>query len=336
MNQLARRMRRRNPPRPSNARGMVIYASLLLLPLAACQSAVLPPSAPRGEVQRTLPHDGRSRSYLVYLPAAAESPPVGGLPVVLAFHGGGGNARGMSKLTGLSAVAEASGFIVVYPEGVEKNWNDGRPGIAEGIDDVGYVAALLDDLAASFPVDAARVYATGISNGGMMSYRLAIELSDRIAAVAPVAAQLSVNLRDLTAAEASPAKPVPILMILGEQDPLVPFGGGKVGGKLFDRGQVLSAEQTIQFWVARNRAAAAPEDKRLAEVDPRDGTAVRTLTHLAGPGGGEVTALIVEGGGHTWPGGLQYLGERLIGRTSREFSASQTIWDFFARHRRTP
>jgi len=278
-----------------------------------------------------LVHDGLRRSYIVHIGASCDlSHPA---PLVIVLHGGGGNGAGMVKLTGFNAVSDREGFIVVYPDGIDRHWNDGR-GVewyrahTQDIDDVGFISALIDELSRKLNIDAKRVYATGISNGGMMSYRLGCELSDRIAAIAAVAASLAVN----KVKEWSPTRPIPVMIIAGTADPLVPWNGGDIryGERIY--GTVLSVPETVEFWVEKNGCTARPVVRRLPDSDPADGTVVRREAYSGCKDGAEVVLYAVEGGGHTWAGGLQYLPERIIGKTSREFSASEVIWQFFKQH----
>lgn len=278
-----------------------------------------------------LVHDGLRRTYLVHVGSScsAEKP----APLVIVLHGGGGTGAGTVKLTNFNAIADREGFIVVYPDGVDRHWNDGR-GVewyrahTENIDDLGFISALIDELSTKLKVDTKRVYVTGISNGGMMSYRLGCELSQRIAGIAPVTASISVNMAKVW----SPSRPMPVLIIAGTADPLVPWDGGDIrfGGRIY--GTVLSVPDTVKFWVEKSGCLAKPMVIRLPEVDPTDGTTVRKEVYAGCWGGAEVVLYAVEGGGHTWPGGWQYLPERIIGKTSREFSASEVIWQFFKAH----
>lgn len=256
------------------------------------------------------------------------------LPLVFALHGGGGNAPRMEQVTAgsFNHLAGQEGFLVVYPEGIEKHWNDGREGLdyrahREKVDDIGFISALSDALAAELPVDRQRVYVTGLSNGGMMTHRLACALSGQIAAAAPVIAALPESLRS-----AKPSRPVPILMITSPTDPLVPWAGGDVHFGRSKLGRALSAEETVKFWVKHNRARESPEKSLLPDTDPADGTRVRREAYAAGQDGAEVILHAVEGGGHPWPGGWKYAAEKFVGKTSRALDATRTIWEFFKRH----
>jgi polyhydroxybutyrate depolymerase len=287
----------------------------------------------RGFERRTLDHAGLTREYLVHVPARAAGAPA---PLVLALHGGGGSARDALRLTdgALRRLSDREGFVLVAPEGIDHAWNDGRPtghrrAHRENVDDVGFLAALVGALVRDAGVDARRVYATGISNGGMMAYRLACERSDAVTAIAPVAAAMP----EWLGARCAPRRPVPVLAISGTDDPLVPWGGGEVhfGRRAF--GRVLSQAETIRGWVARNGCTATPVTTQLPDRDPRDGTRARRDDYCAGTAGA-VGLVTVEGGGHTWPGGRHHLPRAAVGVTSRDFDASEAIWGFFRGHSR--
>lgn len=284
---------------------------------------------------RTIIHGGLKRTYLLYVPKSLKKSP----PLVVALHGGFGDGRRMEELTrnGFNLLAEREGFLVAYPNGVEHHWNDGRAKVRyraqrEKVDDVGFLAALIDELAGKFNVDRRRVYVTGASNGGMMSFRLALELSDKIAAVAPVIASLPVEYKD-----AKPPRPVPVLIINGTKDPLMPWAGGEIGASLNlllrrKLGTVLSTPETVRFWVRRNGCVPRPEKTLLPDKAPDDGTRVTVETYAGGKSGAEVILCRVAGGGHTWPNGKPYLPERIIGKVCRDFNAAEYIWAFFKKH----
>jgi polyhydroxybutyrate depolymerase len=310
-------------------KGVLTFLALAAL-LPACRSH--PPNIALGTSEEgTLRHDGRDRRYLLY-----RSPSLvltsGKVPLLLALHGRGGDAKSMEYLTayGFNALADRDGFLVVYPEGERRRWNDGRKvkdvtGEEKGIDDVGFLVALIDRIIENLPVDPARVFITGMSNGGFMSHRLAVERPDRIAGAAAVGAAVPEILLLLS----RPKVPVPVLMIGGTDDPLVPWEGGTVGRRAFRRGEILSGEESARFWAARNRCAAEPEVTLLPDPDPGDSMRVKRFLFRPGKGGADVALYAVEGGGHTWPGGWQYLNRFLIGKTCRDFDACDEIWEFF-------
>lgn len=283
-------------------------------------------------VTKTVLHEGIERTYHVRVPRGftGDEP----APLVLALHGGGGEGRRFDRsATGgtLTRAADRRGVVLVFPEGIDRRWSDGRMEHLENgetHDDVGFISAVIDRMTEEYGIDALRIYATGISNGGFMSIRLAMDLSARLAAVAPVTAQLSKALEGR-----EPAHPISIMIVNGTEDRLVPFEGGHV--RLFgfgrSRGEILSTEATIERFVRSNECPDAPRTTTLPDREP-DGTVVET-TRYAGCGEGSEIALVkVVGGGHTWPGGYQYLPPRLVGKVSRDVNASEMILDFFLAH----
>jgi polyhydroxybutyrate depolymerase len=309
------------------------YVVLVVLVLTTCFPGRGGADDREAPVEHQFTWKGVERRYLVHAPR--NRAPGVKAPLVLVLHGGGGNAEGTIKLTKhrWDELADRDGFVVVYPDAVDKNWNDGRTvesseAHREKVDDVGYFSAVIDAVSKSENVDPRRIYATGISNGGFMSHRLGRELSSRIAAIAPVAA----NLQTAEDFAVVPSRAVSVLAINGTEDPLVPFGGGDVHFLKLKRGKCLSAKETIAWWVKVNGCAAEGVAGAVPDRDAGDGTTVRTETHGGGRDGTEVILYIVEHGGHTWPGGLQYLPAVLIGKTCRDFDASDVIWAFFKKH----
>jgi polyhydroxybutyrate depolymerase len=278
-------------------------------------------SAPTEE-RRTLRVDGVERRYLVLLPPAGHPGPLA--PLVLVFHGGGGRAEGIAPHTGFSRLAAREGFVAVYPDGLDHRWNDGR-GYAATHDDVGFVRALLDTLRRERPIDPRRIYATGISNGAIFTYRLACDLPGVFAAVAPVAGAMPVDL----VPTCGHAEPVSVLALQGTADPLMPYGGGGVARR---RGRVLSAARSVAFWAAAAGCAAAPMTTPEPDVSPADGTRVQRAAYPGCRDGRSVELYTIEGGGHTWPGGPPVGGA--VGRVSRDVDATTLIWTFFAQHPR--
>jgi polyhydroxybutyrate depolymerase len=269
---------------------------------------------------------GHNRTYVLHLPGGK---PRAGLPLVIMLHGAGGQGRGMERLAGLDPLADREGFAAAYPDGVWRQWNDGRAKISfPRTDDVGFLLALVDHLTGDGTVDRRRVYVAGISNGGMMAQRLACEASDRIAAVASVAATLPEKIEP----DCRPKRPVSILLMHGTKDPLVPYEGGMITSPhgIPTGSRVLSVDATARFWASRDGCADGPEASSLP--DPADdGMTVRAVRYRDCRDHSAVEAYTIEGGGHTWPGGLQYLPVFVIGKTSRSLNADETIWAFFKR-----
>lgn len=269
---------------------------------------------------------GRDRTYLLHLPPAR---PRAVLPLIVALHGAGGDGRGMERLSGLSRLADREGFAVAYPDGLWRQWNDGRSGIhLTHADDVGFLRALIGHLTGEAGMDPQRVYVTGISNGGMMSQRLACDAADKIAAIASIAATLPEAIQP----DCKPQRPVSVLLMHGTNDPLVPYLGGAVAGPggRPSRGRVLSLDATARFWAAADGCAGGPEVASLPDRAD-DGTTVRVARYQPCRHGAAVAAYTIEGGGHTWPCGFQYLPVFLIGKTSRDLDAGETMWEFFRR-----
>lgn len=281
-----------------------------------------------GDHNRTIQVDGLSRSYIVHIPPKYD--PKQPAPVVLMFHGGGSSAKPMVHFTGLNEKADQAGFVVVYPEGTGYlqmlTWNAGNCcgyAMQHKVDDVAFTRALLDDLAKVVNVDRKRVYATGISNGAIMAYRLASELSDRIAAIAPVSGPMG-------AATCNPKRPVPVIHFHGTDDVHAPFQGGH--GKGISGTDFYSVEHSIAAWV---KADGCPQKPKVVElpVKVEDGTSVEEKTYGPGKDGAEVILLTIRGGGHTWPGreppNIKFLN---LGKSTHNISANDLMWDFFKRH----
>jgi polyhydroxybutyrate depolymerase len=298
------------------------------------QGAAGAPAADTASVPGSIVAGGLQRTFRLYVPPSHDR--ARPAPLVIVLHGGFGTGATMERLTagGFNRLAARDGFVVVYPDGVERHWNDGR-GIAEyrshrdNIDDVGFIAALIDHLAQTQGIDRQRVYAAGISNGGLLAQRLARELAPRVTAIGVVA----ISMSDKIAQMRPPARPISVLIMLGTEDPLVPWDGGGIAERFGrDVGRVLSIANTVRAWATHNGCPARPEITRESDRDPADGTRVRRESYAPCVEGTEVALYAIEGGGHTWPGGWQYLPQRYVGRTSRDIDANEVLWAFFKRH----
>lgn len=299
----------------------------LVCALAAATLAGGMLAAPAGASERreSIQVDGKPRTYSVHVPDTPA--PAEGFPLVLAFHGGGMQGEQMRKLTHLDGVADRRGFVVVYPDGIDKHWNDGRSTIKNPQNDVGFVSAMIGQLKQHHAIDRTRVYATGISNGALFTERLACDLSRDIAAIAPVAGTLPSDI----ASECRPEGTVAVLQIGGTADPIMPFGGGAVAhfGSHGEGGQVLSVLQTSAFWAQRNSCAMQGTPEELALIAPADPTRVVRMLYTKCPASGPVVQLSILRGGHTWPGGPQYARPVFVRLASRQIDASESIADFF-------
>ncbi len=262
-----------------------------------------------------LDHDGAERRYRVVAPPGVVGGPS---PLVLALHGGGGVPRGMALMTRFDAAAVREGFVVAYPAGLERTWNAGAccgPAARDGVDDVGFVAALIERLVERLGVDARRTFVTGFSNGGMLAYRLAAERPDLVGAIAPVASGML--------PPAAPSAPVSVLAIHGTRDLNAPYGGG-VGPRSLSGVSYPPVRDVVGRWVAACGCAPSARVERVADV-------VRE-TWSGGQGGTEVCLVTVEDGGHTWPGGRALAG--ILDPPGTSLDATAEIWRFFAEHPR--
>jgi polyhydroxybutyrate depolymerase len=272
--------------------------------------------------KREIKVDGTKREYLLYAPrSAAQNKP---LPLLLVFHGGGGHDYNMPRFTGFDEIAESHGFVVAYPESSNGHWSDGRN--LSPADDVGFIRALIAELKRSYPIDPARIYATGISNGGFFSQRLACDLSDQIAAVASVAATMPEPL----VPACHPARPVSVMFMQGTADPLVHIEGGAVA-KI--NGRNISLADAVRFWIDHDQTSKTPDAFDLPHHDS-NGTSVHRDIYGGGKQGTELVVYTIKDGGHTWPGGEQYMPVLLVGKVSHDLNASEVIWEFFSRHSR--
>lgn len=267
-----------------------------------------------GDLAWTVASGGRDRTAYVHLPLGYD--PTRPSPVVLLFHGLTMNARWQADVSDVDAVADLHGFVAVYAEGtsVPQGWNAGdccAPASTSGVDDVAFVATLLDRLEAELCVDADRVFATGFSNGGFLSHRLGCELSDRIAAIGPVSGVLGV-------ADCAPSRPMPVMHVHGTSDLIVPYAGGGVTG-------FRGAQASVDAWASRNQCPPGAPAQVLAIGDSRCEQRVGCAD------GADVVLCTVAGGGHQWPGGDGIPGG---GHTSTDLHGTLELWRFFAAHPR--
>jgi polyhydroxybutyrate depolymerase len=301
-------------------------AALLALLAGTAQALALAP----GDYCFELKHDGRSRSYLVHVPPKAAVPP----PVVLSLHGGGGNADQHRRSSGMDAAADRDGYIAVYPNGSGRlgdrllTWNAGNCcGYArvQGVDDVGFIAALLDDLARRTEIDRRRIYAVGQSNGGMMAHRLGDELPERVAAIASVAGAYVPSTN---------GRPLPVLHIHSVDDPVALYAGGLGPPFPLTHNRVLHAavEDMLSAWVKRDGCGAAPKETEHRESNGQ--TATRWV-YGGCRDGAEVVLWKLTGAGHGWPG-TESGREALTGPATRVIDANTEVWRFFSRFSLAP
>jgi polyhydroxybutyrate depolymerase len=288
----------------------------LCLALVGCGARAATTSA--RDIDGSLIVGGTARTYHIHLPPQQTD----AAPLLLVLHGSGGTGVGTIALTHMNDLADKENFMTVYPDGLSKGWADGRGASnsdQQGVDDIAFLSQLITTLQAQYTIDSHRVYVTGISNGGFMTQRLGCELADKIAAIVPVVATLSTN----QAATCEPSRPLPILYVLGENDPLVPYNGGTVRG---DRGTILSAADSLAAWAKLDGCTGAPTTRTLPDRI-QDDTHVSETIYTNCQGGAQVGLYSVAGGGHTWPSGEQYLPVALVGRTTHQIDNTD-LWAF--------
>jgi len=293
-------------------------------------------------------HDGREREYRVFVPRRInrKNDPA---PLVVCLHGGGGNASQVSRM-GMSGKATKHQFVVAYPNAIDSHWNDGRdaPRYAEHdqeIDDVAFILKVVDELKANCPIDSDRVFVMGVSNGGFMSQRLAMEHSQVFSAAGIVIASMGEAIKEKFA----PELPVSMLFMNGTDDPLVPYDGGEVTVEIFPslrrsgnqaagtRGYCVSTDDVVSMWCKRNKLSGKPAVAQLPNKNKDDGSRVESRLWRDGELGTAVALYKVVGGGHTIPGRKTPLPEKLVGQTNEDIDALEVIWQFFANHgRKTP
>jgi len=285
----------------------IIYILLLCCPIIAHTQTI----------EDTIMHDDIERAYRLYVPDVytGNSP----VPLVLNFHGYGSNSFQQEFYTLFNVVADTANIIVVYPNGTLDD--DGNYYFNAGftpdstVDDVGFTAALIDSLSAEYNIDPNRIYSTGMSNGGFMSYLLACQLSDRIAAIASVTGTMVTT----TVNNCNSQRPVPAMQIHGTQDAIVNYNGSAF---------FLSMDELIEHWVNHNNCNTTPTVYDIPDINTDDGSTVEHRVYRDGDAGVNVEFFSIDGGGHTWPGAPLNIG----GGTNRDINASYEIWKFFSKY----
>jgi polyhydroxybutyrate depolymerase len=266
-----------------------------------------------GTESKTLEFGGRTRTYLIHPPKGYDGKTP--LPLVLVLHGAVQGATNVERMSGMSIKADKENFLVAYPNGTSGSglaptWNAGACcgyAMTHKVDDVGFLRALIETLEHDYMVDPKRIFVTGISNGGMMSYRLACELADRVAAIAPVE-----GAQDL---ECRPSGPVSVLIFHGTADLLVPYKGGRTPFQIGPPRTDTSVSSTVAFWVKQDGCTAPPKREETSQL--------RIDTYSGCKDGARVSLYTIKGGHHMWPG------TRL---SHNDVPATDIMWSFFAAH----
>ncbi|MDO8898365.1 MAG: PHB depolymerase family esterase [Bacteroidales bacterium] len=284
---------------------------LLFILSAFLLFAALLPKVSTGQTTHSFMHNGINRTFILFVPSTHQ--PGIEAPLLLALHGFTQNGQTIMQFSNFNTLAEENGFIVVYPYGVSASWNVGVGG-GSGADDVGFLLALTDTIDAWHGIDQNRVYSTGFSNGGFMSFRLACEASYRIAAIASVAGTMTSSTYD----NCLPERAVPVLHIHGTSDFIVAYNGTSGFKSVMDG---------MNYWAGFNECPPEPEIINLPDI-VQEGSTVQQFTWFPCNENTEVKHLKVNGGGHTWPGYDGFMG---IGNVNMDISASAEIWNFVSR-----
>ncbi|MBC7141802.1 MAG: hypothetical protein H5U18_06545 [Rhodobacteraceae bacterium] len=294
---------------------MIRKAALIL-------ALMLAPLAARAELQsHRMVHEGTPRSFRLYVPETLARFP-GPRPLVLVLHGGGGSAREVRYSTRgrFDELAEAHGFLVLYPDAIGRVWDTGSGEISSRLeprrDDAGFLGAAIAAIARDHAIDRDRVFATGVSRGGMESYARVCGAPGLIRAIAPVA----MPLPEASATACAKGAPMGFLLVHGTADPFVPYAGGPINLGRRDRDGVLPAEATVAAFARRNGCAGAVS-RRIGSVRHQEGTGCKAATGF----------LSIGGGGHGWPGGRKVMPGGRAGPVNTDISAPDEIWAFFSR-----
>jgi len=264
-------------------------------------------------INASITHGGLQRDYILYLPAAYDG--LTDVPLLFNFHGYTSNATQQMFYGDFRSIADTANFIIVHPEGTLDNSNTTHFNVGWGgstVDDVGFTSALLDTLISQYSINQNRVYSTGMSNGGYMSFRLACELSDRIAAVASVTGAMVPT----TLNSCSPSHITPVMQIHGTNDLTVPYNGAVWSSSVPD---------ILNYWKTYNSLNPAPFIEPILDVDPTDGSTVEREAYVDNNGCMIVTHFKINNGGHTWPGSPFD-----IGGTNYDIDASVEVWRFLS------
>jgi len=268
--------------------------------------------------------DGIPRTSGVYIPTSYETTP-GAFPLVVALHPAGGTGYQMEGMSGWTELAEEENFIVIFPDGYNNVWNDGRLGDARiaDLNDAGFINAAINFMSDKLNIDQTRIYSMGYSMGGMLSFRLACQMPDRLAAIASVAS----TMPEYVLPYCSTGETMPVLIIQGTDDQVVPWAGLARQGMGY-----LSANASLDFWTTQNGCQTVSAIQPQPDLDPNDGSIVMLQTASDCTANADVALWGVFFGGHTYPGHVS--GPVSLGSVNMDIDATRVVWDFFAAHPR--
>jgi len=304
------------------------FAVISAFAVAGCQTA---PKLHPGDFDFSVAFQDLDRAYKLHVPPQFDSQ--GFMPLVIMLHGGLGTADGAAALYGWNEQSDSAGFLVAYPQGFDRTWNAEHccgAAYRNGVDDVGFILAMIADIQARAPVDSRRIFATGMSNGAMMAYRLAAERPDIFAAIGPVAGAIGGKANASAPLQVIPTsgQPVAVMIFHGTDDQHVLYEGGETVAGLMAGRIDLSVDDAVDFWVQANGANSTPVESANATGH------VLRRSYSAPDGYGDVVRYAIVGQGHAWPGGeAPSIGPIPVGDPpSDEISATATLWEFFATH----
>jgi polyhydroxybutyrate depolymerase len=310
---------------------------ILLMIIAACHKTGS--AEETGLIMKEITVDGWVRRYALYVP---EHNGDLSLPLVFVLHGGGGEIENMIGETGRKSpyklwmeIADREKLIILYPQALDgpagrPNWNDCRANatVLPEVDDVRFITTLIDETILHYSVDTTRIFVTGISNGGIMTLRLATEIPQRLAAAAPICA----SLPD-TSECPSPSRPLPILFMNGTADPLMPYQGGIINNPPDPaHGSVMPVDTAVKRWISLNQADTLPEIKTFPDLDPGDACTVTRYTYTGSNGSAPVILYRIEGGGHAAPSIREQYSQlwlNYVGPQNHDIEMAEEIWNFF-------
>jgi polyhydroxybutyrate depolymerase len=278
-------------------------------------------------IDANLEHQGNQRKYTLHIPPSYDG--LSNVPLVIVLHGGGGDSQNVQGFTQMNPVSDENGFIVAYPQGFTPaldgySWADGRATGATimGIDDVGFICKMIDAIKSEFQINSNKVYVCGFSNGGFMSQKLACELDGVLAGVGTLGATIGSEV--LSTCNSSQS--IPMLLLLGDADPLVPYNGGTVAN---NPSPIEGIEDLANFWKAKNQCQTTLPSVQLPDVDNSDNSTVTLFEFSDCNCNANIRLYRVNGGGYTWPGVEIPNYEITAGETNEDIDASKVLWEFF-------
>lgn len=272
----------------------------------------------KGAIEKTIVVDNVNRSYIIYIPEIYDGSSA--VPLIINYHGLGSNAFEQMAYGDFRPLAEEEGFIVAHPTGTTylgfTHWNVGGFTLGSPTDDVRFTQALLEQIKQDYNIDTGRVYATGMSNGGFMSFKLACDMAQDFAAVASVTGSMTTDM----IAACSPSSPMPVLQFHGTADATVSYNGIEPWN--------VAIPEVLSFWVEQNRTNSEAQVRRLIDFNPDDENFIDHFVYAGGNNGSVVEHYRINNGSHSWPG-------TSFGEANRDINATDLIWEFFKRFERS-